>query len=264
MSRPMLTALGLLALGSIHHGSAVSLREAGKQKIAEVKSTHEVVTESGFISTVVSRAREIPSPSSLALYKSGEMLMFKLKQMGQVKKQVEAVGAAQQSDATSAVQMFIAILQVAILAFAAFLYQEQKPDFGLIGKGEKQDASLDGEFSHGLLSCCDSEATTKLSVFTLCCGPIRWADSMQMAGQMSFKVAVGLMLIVSFFCLYGPTLVLGMLVMAIVGTMYRQKLRVSFNLKSSGATIFTDCLTWCCCPCCAVVQEARQVEETSM
>jgi len=115
----------------------------------------------------------------------------------------------------------------------------------------------DGDWRFGLLSCCDEPAMSCLACF---CAPIRWADTMFMAGFMQFHVAVlvfvGLVFVNSCLAGVGSIVLFGMLVY------YRQKLRGQFLMpRGSCGSIFCDCCTYCWCMCCAIVQEARQVEE---
>jgi len=163
-----------------------------------------------------------------------------------------------QSSAQQILTSVVSILvQVLITALVAFLYMKNKPESVVtVPEGDKKE-SLDGDFKHGLFSCFDLPG---LSLFTFCCGGIRWADSMRMMGELTFYSAVGIWL---------GMLVLGAVTgglfawvgIAIIGTMYRQKIRAAFNMKSDNNTTVMDCLGWCCCTCCSIVQEARQVEE---
>jgi len=58
----------------------------------------------------------------------------------------------------------------------------------------------------------------------------------------------------------GPWAVFGiyllMLIPTFVGFVYRRKLRDIFGYKSK---LMLDILSWCCCPCCAISQEAKEV-----
>lgn len=64
----------------------------------------------------------------------------------------------------------------------------------------------------------------------------------------------------------GPWYVVGiyllMLIPMIAGIMYRRKLRDIFGYepKSSMSTVL-DIVSWCCCPCCTISQEAKEVEK---
>jgi len=63
----------------------------------------------------------------------------------------------------------------------------------------------------------------------------------------------------------GPWAVLGiyllMLIPMIVGIVYRRKLRDIFGYEpKSSMSVVLDILSWCCCPCCAISQEAKEVD----
>lgn len=62
----------------------------------------------------------------------------------------------------------------------------------------------------------------------------------------------------------GPWACLGiyvlMLVPMIVGIVYRRKLRDIFGYEPKTMSTVFDILSWCCCPCCAISQEAKEVE----
>ena len=63
----------------------------------------------------------------------------------------------------------------------------------------------------------------------------------------------------------GPWAVLGiyllMLIPMIVGIVYRRKLRDIFGYEpKSSMSVVLDILSWCCCPCCTISQEAKEVD----
>eukprot|EP00419_Tripos_fusus_P052542 CAMPEP_0172807660 /NCGR_PEP_ID=MMETSP1075-20121228/7148_1 /TAXON_ID=2916 /ORGANISM="Ceratium fusus, Strain PA161109" /LENGTH=411 /DNA_ID=CAMNT_0013646683 /DNA_START=122 /DNA_END=1357 /DNA_ORIENTATION=- len=64
----------------------------------------------------------------------------------------------------------------------------------------------------------------------------------------------------------GPWACLGiyllMLIPMMVGIMYRRKLRDVFGHEpKTTMSLVVDVLSWCCCPCCAISQEAKEVEK---
>merc|ERR1719428_2610454 len=82
---------------------------------------------------------------------------------------------------------------------------------------------------------------------------------MSMAGK--FKFWVGFFI---FACLYytsSATAGLTGLVLLGVLTWKRQQIRELFHMESGGSTWAIDCCTYMFCACCAIVQEARQLEE---
>jgi len=146
------------------------------------------------------------------------------------------------------------IVTALIILAVAYLYTKNKPEFVIEEKADK--ASLDGDFKHGLFSCAD---TPGMSLFTFCCGGVRWADTMRMAGFLLFVYGVALWVL--FESCSGLLGGLTWLFVTIVGTVYRQKLREAFKMPTGNDVMAKDCLMWCCCGCCAIVQEARQIEE---
>jgi len=68
--------------------------------------------------------------------------------------------------------------------------------------------------------------------------------------------------IMSFVCWTLLGLPANMLVIGCVGALYRQKLREKFQMVSHGGLTYVwDCGLYACCTCCALVQEARMVED---
>lgn len=128
-----------------------------------------------------------------------------------------------------------------------------------------------GQFRFGLLSCLQD---LKLSALACCCLGIRWADTLDKVdnrdngGLLSYwtgiLVTVGLMFgygmltLVALYPFAGSVFILAYIVIA-VG--FRQQLRRRVDIPAgTPRTYAEDCLAWCFCPCCAAVQEAREVE----
>lgn len=125
--------------------------------------------------------------------------------------------------------------------------------------GSEHSVSLmqNGEFRYGLFDCLQ---VPSLTAFALVCCPIRWADTLRMAGFMAFWVAAAMMIALQAASplTYGITMILAL----IVAVRYRQQLRGEFELASGTAwSYIEDIAAYAFCPCLAVVQEARQLEE---
>mmetsp|Transcript_30108 Transcript_30108/g.64083 ORF Transcript_30108/g.64083 Transcript_30108/m.64083 type:complete len:412 (+) Transcript_30108:158-1393(+) len=132
----------------------------------------------------------------------------------------------------------------------------------------KQSAST-ASFSYGLFGCFQDWRTCMLAA---CCPAVRWADTVDKAhssgkdGLLTYWQAVGLMAILVAiqhallaFLPLGAELA-GIAIVS-VGVFYRQKLRRKHEMDAGNPhTYIEDCLAWTCCSCCAVAQEARQVE----
>lgn len=140
----------------------------------------------------------------------------------------------------------------ALLVLIAVIYR----NVGAIELPEKlvHDARH-GEFEHGLCSCLD--ARPALNFWACCCSPIRWADTMSSppnnwisfwVGFVLFEVLVGL----------NPGTGLFFLALVVYG---RYNIRKTYGMKTTAGTCCVDTLVWSFCSCCAIVQEARQVEE---
>lgn len=151
-----------------------------------------------------------------------------------------------------------AILVVLNIA-AALLYHHTKkdpekvPDDGLEHKPEL----LQRAWRFGLFDCFGDAKVTCLTCFF---PALRWADTMRMAGFLRLWVAFGL-----FLCLYiGGALTASVffLILLVILISYRQKQRKMFEMdhETCGSHL-EDCLTYSCCGCCAMIQEARHIEE---
>lgn len=114
-----------------------------------------------------------------------------------------------------------------------------------------------GTWRYGVFECLSAN---KVICCVACfCPSIRWADTMSMAGI--FKFWIGFLV---FACLYytsSATAGLTGLVLLGVMTWKRQQIRKLFSMQNGGSTWAIDCCTYCFCACCAIVQEARQLEE---
>jgi len=166
----------------------------------------------------------------------------------------------QPSNAISAVVFILeAIIQACIVGVAALLYAMYKSKWEKVvevPEGTDKD-SLNGDFKYSLCSWYEAPC---LSCFVwCCCAGIRWADSMRMLGKISFAVAVALWLGLEI----GGSITGGLLTwvgITVVGMTMRQDIRKAFNMKSDNETFCHDCLSWCFCSCCTIIQEARQIE----
>merc|ERR550537_1909894 len=51
------------------------------------------------------------------------------------------------------------------------------------------------------------------------------------------------------------------ILVAVFFAYYRQELRKKLNMKNDSEDAIKDFAMWCCCACCAITQEARQVKD---
>jgi len=99
----------------------------------------------------------------------------------------------------------------------------------------------------------------EICVWSCLCPCIRWADTvaaMSMVG-FNFALCVSLSLWVLDICTGGVVI---WVVMAVVFTYYRREIRKRLAMNTAGK-ILTDFVLWCFCPCCAILQEARQIQD---
>jgi Cys-rich protein (TIGR01571 family) len=110
----------------------------------------------------------------------------------------------------------------------------------------------------GLLECTE---VPLLCAFSFLCSPLRWADTMRMAGFMNYFSALAL--VVGLTVLGYLTLGIGFIALIAVAVHYRQLMRQKFDIRSQscGSTYTSDVLAFVFCPWCSIVQEARQLEE---
>jgi len=143
------------------------------------------------------------------------------------------------------------------------------------------------EFRHGLCSCYERPL---LSCIACLCPSLRMADTVYTMGILtSFwsaffflaliyastqaatasSIAVidavggtGRRMGLKLLALYAIQKFVDLLVFPLLGAALRGELRAKFRMKErDSGTLFWDACTWCWCSCCAIVQEARQVED---
>jgi len=149
--------------------------------------------------------------------------------------------------------------QVLVLVAGVLLYRYMKKDpQGIPNDGfDHKIELLQGRWRFGLFECFGD---AKTSFLVCCCPVIRWADTIRMAGFLGFWAAFGLIIGVQFVNLF----TLGFLSLAVLILLifYRQKQRQMFQMENGTCgSYLEDCLTYSCCGCCAIVQEARHIEE---
>lgn len=147
------------------------------------------------------------------------------------------------------------IVEVLPFLIAAFIYDRFRKTMRF-----EQAATTkipENGFSHGLFSCFESP---KITLLAWCCGPIRWADTLDKGSPVLMKywtAVIVFVLLMGFAPLLGG---LSSLILLVLCTIMRQRLRQQFGIQAGGKTVVEDCCTYTWCGCCAVAQEARQVE----
>lgn len=128
------------------------------------------------------------------------------------------------------------------------------------------------EFKYGLFECFGDGRTC---IWSCCCPCIRWGDNVSTVGILrSFWLAgliwYGLTMLNSQAQTKGsngdessfqdPT---AWVIFALIAAGFRHELRLKFHMATSATTFVTDCLLYGCCTCCAIIQDARQVDEAA-
>lgn len=143
------------------------------------------------------------------------------------------------------------------LVLAFFFWRNRKPP------EREQQGGLNFEdafktWRHGLFTCFGDMEVCLWACF---CPAIRWAGTVQLMGFMGFWMA--------FTICFGITLSASTtgdfaiwVVLAIVCAAMRQEMRTAYGMhRQGGWTYMEDFILYCCCACCTVIQEARQVED---
>jgi len=152
-----------------------------------------------------------------------------------------------------------AAFSVALWLVVAFLYQKYKVDSSKPAADglEHTVQLLDGRWRHSIFDCFGDLPLCCISCFF---PGLRWADTLRMAGLLAFwyglAIFVGLYILTELTMGSGAVLFVGVLVY------FRQRQRALFGIQNgSCASVAEDVLTYACCGCCAIAQEARQIEE---
>jgi Cys-rich protein (TIGR01571 family) len=143
------------------------------------------------------------------------------------------------------------IIMLTVAAAFYRYYYKQWPTVDEKSKGMVLEEWTSGPFD------CTTDLTT--CFWACCCTPVRWADTVSMAGLLQFWWAFAIFTLLLLFPLPIPVI---HLLPFIVATFYRQKLRELFKMQGYGEaqTVCGDCVLMTCCLPCAVAQEARHID----
>lgn len=145
-----------------------------------------------------------------------------------------------------AVGTMIAFLMV------SFFYRGSVPKYD-----ERSAANPEETFLSGHFGCLSDRSTCLMAFF---CPAIRWADTVHMAGVLSFWFAFWILSAcylpsIAFVLIWGLFPLVPLLVA-------RQRLRDKLGLPSGNETWVSDCCFAFWCSCCLIAQEARVVNES--
>jgi len=128
------------------------------------------------------------------------------------------------------------------------------------GYDERPNTAM--SFAYGLFSRDHCFAHhSSICLCSWCCAPLRLADTYAKEPfPLISSFWAALILICCLFGLGQLTFGFTHLVFFGLAIYFRQQLRKRYGLEAGGATWCYDCIAWLFCPCCAMAQEARQVE----
>lgn len=117
------------------------------------------------------------------------------------------------------------------------------------------------EFQYGVFDASDLLRDNQICLCALCCPWIRWADTASNP-TINFLAFVPALFITALLSSAGTvTFGCSIPILILILVICRQRIRDAYGLPSGTCAILLgDCLLWTCCPCCAIVQESRQVE----
>lgn len=162
--------------------------------------------------------------------------------------------------------IFFAPLLICAILYNMVRKHQPYPFSHSFRQDEAASATPRNGWKHGLFACFGD---IPLCLFSWCCIPLRWADTMDKANDRSgqkvnrkmfmsywLAVVVYILLVALNPLLAGFTSIICLALCV----MMRQKLRKLYDIKFGSWTYLEDCCTYLWCSCCAIVQEARHVE----
>lgn len=141
--------------------------------------------------------------------------------------------------------------------FIAYLYHQarvQNPKLFLPQQPEQGILPRTSGFSFDLFSCLSDP---RICAIGFCCPSLRWADTLDKHGVMSYWPACLVMFFLFLMSLHtSGIMIIGV---ALLGVISRQKLRAQLEMDNKTVTtVLSDSAVWLCCQPCAIIQEARE------
>jgi len=116
-------------------------------------------------------------------------------------------------------------------------------------------------FSFSLFDGCRCDPDRRIQVFSCCCLPVRWADTASAPKLGGFRFWPTVVFISALLALAPISMGITAVIFTIIAIIHRQKMRKIYGMPYwTYSTCVKDCLVWSCCPCCATMQEALQME----
>jgi len=130
-----------------------------------------------------------------------------------------------------------------------------------VGSKVPEHMTREDEFQYGAFECGDCDRDWQICLCSWCFEWVRWADTASNP-QLQFigfwpALAITTLLAAAATITFGATV----LVLLLIVVFCRQRIRVAYGLpRGTFMLLAGDCCLWMWCPCCAIAQEARQVE----
>jgi len=107
--------------------------------------------------------------------------------------------------------------------------------------------------------CCAWYQTPMLSLCACFVPGVPWADTMGAVRIMSYGMSLGIWILIT--ALSMLTGGISWILLAGLFAYFRQQMRKKLDMQNEGMDCFCDYCLWLWCPCCTIVQEARQAFE---
>jgi len=148
------------------------------------------------------------------------------------------------------------LIQIFIMAFLYMQFCKQSA----IPKLPESQVRTE-EFQFGAFDASECARDCQMGICAACCPWIRWAETASKE-HISFLAFIPGLFITALLASAGAvTFGASIPILLLIVVLCRQRIRDAYGLPSGTCGIlFGDCLLWICCPCCAIIQEARQVE----
>lgn len=156
-------------------------------------------------------------------------------------------------------KMTAMVIYMVLVFTAGFLYMQYCRHAPALKVPEREVRTE--EFQWSPFDASDVGRDLQMCVCALCCPWIRWADNAS-APHIQFLAFLPALFITAVLAsassvTFGASLPM----LLLVTVLCRQRIREAYGLPAGTCKILCcDCLLWVCCPCCAIVQEARQIE----
>lgn len=170
------------------------------------------------------------------------------------------LGAAAAGDTWALLQIASATYFVLVLVLSLLYAKHFTYPYGLPSKDLRQQ--VDSKFfSYGLFDALRCDPDARIPAASCCCLPIRWSDTASSSRLGAVPFWPTILLASGLVALSVVSFGVSVLFFVTVAVLNRQRIRSIYGMPSGTCgSCMGDCLVWTCCPCCATMQEAMQIE----